>query len=192
MNQNDQQLITQLSEELKKSQPIKTDPQASELIANEVAAQPDAVYALTQAVLLQQAAIEKLQQQVNELQPRKKGLFSSFLGGNAQSTEPNPSAPYHSTSHFGQGSFLGSALTTAAGVAGGMFLFEGISHLFTGGSHVGSESMLNNSSMTDVFQGDPLQGEDPMLNDGFGSGDSFLGDGGGSDGGFDDGFGGGY
>lgn len=195
MNQNDQDLITRLSEQIKKTQPVTKDPKAAELIEKEIAAQPDALYLLTQKVLLQEAAIQQMQQQMNELQAQpKKGFFSSWFGrnqqprGSYQSPQPNAQA-----SHFGQGSFLGSALSTAAGVAGGMFLFEGIRHLFSGGSSFTSGSMLNNPSMTDSLS-DPLQGQDQMLNDGFGSGDSFMDDSGmGSDGGdfggFDDGFG---
>lgn len=38
----------------------------------------------------------------------------------------------------GMGDFLRSAGTTAAGVAGGMLLFEGVSHLFNGASSFGS------------------------------------------------------
>lgn len=195
MNQNDQQLITRLSDQIKKTQPVTKDPKAAELIEKEIAAQPDALYLLTQKVLLQEAAIQQMQQQVSELQAHsKKGFFSSWFGRRQQ---PRPSyqspPPGAQASPFGQGSFLGSALSTAAGVVGGMFLFEGIRHLFSGGSASASESMLNNPAMTDSLS-DPLQGQDQMLNDGFGSGDSFMGDSGmGSDGGdfgsFDDGFG---
>lgn len=184
MNQNDQQLITQLAGRLQKAQPVTKDPQAAELIIKEIAAQPDAVYLLTQSVLLQEAAIRQLQQA-----QKKKGFFSSWFGGGRQTASQNQ-APYARTSSFGQGSFLGSALSTAAGVAGGMFLFQGLSHLFSGGSSVGAD-------MADTLQGDPLQGQTQMLDDGFGTGDSFMGDAGmGADssdfgGGFDDGFGGG-
>ncbi|WP_267257176.1 DUF2076 domain-containing protein [Coxiella endosymbiont of Ornithodoros maritimus] len=54
MNQNDQQLITQLPERLKKAQPMAKDSEAAELITQVIGSQPDVVYLLTQAVLLQE------------------------------------------------------------------------------------------------------------------------------------------
>ncbi|WP_259423736.1 DUF2076 domain-containing protein [Coxiella burnetii] len=176
MNQNDQQLITQLTERLKKAQPVAKDSEAAELITQVIGSQPDAVYLLTQAVLLQEAAIRRLQQQVSELQAKvhsKKSFFSSLLGGARQSNS-NESAPYGRTNPFGQSSFLGSAMSTAAGVAGGLFLFEGLNHLFSNHSTLNSDSMLNNAGVSDILESDPLQGQGQLLDEEFGTGDSFM------------------
>ncbi|OGT48112.1 MAG: hypothetical protein A3F17_00960 [Gammaproteobacteria bacterium RIFCSPHIGHO2_12_FULL_41_15] len=192
MNQNDRQLITNLSERLRQAQPVQKDTEADHVIAQHIATQPDAVYLLTQAVLLQEQAIRTLQQQMHELQKHtkpKQGFFSSLLGGrNAEYQQPT-ATPRNA---FGNNSFLSSALTTAVGVAGGMFLFEGLSHLFSG-SHAASDSMLSNAGL-----GDPFQGQSTLLDEGFGAGDSFMDDtpssglGGDDFGGWDDGFGGGF
>jgi len=81
---------------------------------------------------------------------------ASFLGGGNAAPRPAPApayapqqasgyppaAPYaqatpaQSSSPFG--GFLANAATTAAGVAGGAFLFEGIHSLFGGGHHSGN------------------------------------------------------
>ncbi|MBW5802593.1 DUF2076 domain-containing protein [Coxiella endosymbiont of Ornithodoros amblus] len=176
MNQNDQQLITQLAKRLKKAQPVAKDSEAAELITQVIDSQPDVVYLLTQAVLLQEAAIGRLQQQVAELQAKvhsKKGFFSSLLGGTRQSNANEP-APYARTNPFGKSSFLGSAMSTVAGVAGGLFLFEGLSHLFSNHSTLNSDTMLNNAGVSDILESDPLQGQGQLLDEGFGTGDSFM------------------
>lgn len=177
MNQNDQQLIANLSNRLKQAQPARKDPEAEYMITQEIAPQPDAVYLLTQAVLLQEQAIRSLQQQLNELQAtQKRGFFSSLFGGKNQShlssLYQNASSQDAPKTAFGGNSFLGSALNTAVGVAGGIFLFEGLSHLFRGShSTISPDSMLSNSMMAD-----PLQGQSAMLDDGFGTGDNFMND----------------
>jgi hypothetical protein len=55
----------------------------------------------------------------------------------------------------GGGGFLRSAMTTAAGVAGGALLFQGISNLFS--SHHGANTMFAGQSLTDQLAG----GTDP-------------------------------
>lgn len=52
----------------------------------------------------------------------------------------------------GFGSALGSIATTAAGVAGGAFLFQGIEHLFQGGGNAG-----NGSNSSNGFLGQPSE-----------------------------------
>ena len=167
MNQNDEELIQALSNKLKSAHPVNKDAQAQELIASEIGSQPDALYLLTQAVLLQEQAIRSLKEQVSSLQnqPNKSSFLGSLFGNTNNQQQP----PYRTNTSFGQGSFLGSALTTAAGVAGGMMLFEGISHLFNSGSAGSTQSSMLSGASNAIA--DPLIGQDQMLNDGFGSGD---------------------
>lgn len=124
MNQQDKTLITQLATDLKSMQPVKKDSDADHLIKQEFN-QSDMTYQMVQAILIQQKAIEQLQQQVNVSDTQPKGFFGNLFNKPANTTNT-------ATQGFGHNSFLGSALSTVAGVAGGMFLFNGISHLFSG------------------------------------------------------------
>ena len=101
--------------------------------------------------------------------PQRGGLLGGLFGG-GQPAQPG-----------GFGSFLRTAGTTAAGVAGGEFLFSGLSNMF-GGGHGGGfgggyGAPVENVTVNEYGGGDQ----------GFG-GDSGLGQGGMDDGGYDDGF----
>ena len=112
-----------------------------------------------QALHQAQAQIQQLQDQLQQMQPQPQP--ASFFGGGGPRPAPQPSPwaqaaqpppqqypPQYppqqggglfgggplSGQQSGLGSFLQSAGTTAAGVAGGAFLFEGLSNLF-GGHH---------------------------------------------------------
>lgn len=164
MNPNDKEMIESLSMKIKQAHPVSKDQQANALITQEIASQPDAMYLMTQTVLLQEAAIKQLQQQVNDLQQnanQQGGMFSSIFG---QRQAPPPRN--YQQNIFGQGSFLQSALSTAVGVAGGMMLFNGISHLFSS-SHdmANSDSMLSSSPLVENLT------DQQFLTDGFGAGE---------------------
>ena len=125
------------------------DPEAERLIQSKVAENPHAPYQLVQSTLvLQQAVaaaqsrIAALEKQITESAPSPGG--GSFLSGVAnlfgapQSTQARPSTPppipaqppvpTPVTPNQG-GGFLQTALSTAAGVAGGALLFQGIENL---------------------------------------------------------------
>lgn len=195
MNHADKQMISLLASDLQ-SNTTPVDKEANVFIQEQIGKDPDAIYKLTQAVLLQKQAIEQLQAQVKnihqQLQQNSNNQGNGFLGnmfGNRSRQSVPPSESYAPPRRaFGQGSFLGSALTTAAGVAGGMFLFEGIKSMFDSGS--ATESMTSADALTNQpsFLGD-FQGQEQLLDDGFGNGDSFLddsGSGGDFGGGMDD------
>jgi uncharacterized protein len=190
---------------------INKDPEADTLIHQALARQPDAGYVLVQNVLLMQHAITELNSRVQQLEQQSSNQVqqnsgSSFLGNENQGAvksyfnrgapqqniqQGQPQQAYAQNQSSGMGDFLRSAGTTAAGVAGGMLLFEGISHMFSGpsagfggGSFLGggapmSETVINN------YYGDSAPADDSFLSDNdisssFDSGDV-------SDGGFDDG-----
>lgn len=190
MNSEEQTLIDGLFSRLQQaeSDSAPRDVQAEARIKEHLNRQPAAGYFMTQAILVQEAAIKRLDeqnkqlsQQIQQLQadlqqaraqtaapaPSSGGFLSSIFGGGSRDPQPAPSqsAPVSSgggwrepgRSSFGSqtpqpqqnfgvppqqnytpqqaapmagSSFLGGALKTAAGVAGGVMLAQGISSLF--------------------------------------------------------------
>jgi hypothetical protein len=134
------------------------DPQADALIRQRLTDQPDALYLLVQRSLLQQHALDAAKAQIAQLQAQLANQQGggSFLGGQSSAWDntpppmpqvPQQPAPTWRDRLFGSGSsyaapqsaapsFLQSAASTAAGVAGGMFLFDGLENLL-GGHHSG-------------------------------------------------------
>lgn len=173
MNSEEQTLIDGLFTRLQQAETdaAPRDAQAQARINEHLARHPAAAYYMTQAILVQEAALKQLDQQNKQLQaeldqaraapaPASSGgsfLSGMFGGGNrapAQAPTPppapstggwrdGPSSPPPAPA-FAQptaaaaapapglgGGFLGGALKTAAGVAGGVMLAQGISSLFS-------------------------------------------------------------
>ncbi|MDD2106006.1 MULTISPECIES: DUF2076 domain-containing protein [Pseudomonas] len=183
MNTEEQTLIDGLFGRLKQaedpSQP--RDAQAQACIEEHVRQQPAAPYYMAQAILVQEAAIKRLDEQNKQLEAELKqaraqaeaarassapsngggGFLSSIFGSSGRNAAPTvqpqrpaaapvasgggwrePSAPGFSQpqaqqpafgaapARSGASSFLGGAMQTAAGVAGGVLLAQGISSLF--------------------------------------------------------------
>ncbi|MCS3831435.1 hypothetical protein HNP10_000150 [Aeromonas veronii] len=139
MQQQEQGLIDGLFDRLRQAQArdSKRDQQAEQLIRQHLAQQPDAPYYMTQALLIQQAALTRLNDRVKELEASQNsssgGSFLSGLFGSESSppprfTPPPATAPAQPASRTS--SFLGGALQTAAGVAGGVMLADMIGGLF--------------------------------------------------------------
>ncbi|NMY83076.1 DUF2076 domain-containing protein [Pseudomonas sp. WS 5411] len=184
MNSEEQTLIDGLFSRLQQAETDSAprDAQAEARIKEHITRQPAAGYFMTQAILVQEAAIKSLdaqnkqqaqqiQQLQDELQRAKTtqpatsggGFLSSIFGGSSREPQPAPSAPASGAGgwreptrpgfsaptpqqSFGTpqqnyqqpqqaapagGGFLGGALKTAAGVAGGVMLAQGISSLFS-------------------------------------------------------------
>ncbi|QJI31176.1 DUF2076 domain-containing protein [Pseudomonas sp. ADAK18] len=189
MNSEEQTLIDGLFSRLQQAETDSAprDAQAEARIKEHITRQPAAGYFMTQAILVQEAAIKSLDaqnkqqaQQIQQLQdelqqaksqaaqpaPSSGGFLSSIFGGGSRDPQPAASAPAASGSgwreparpgfnsqpapqqNFGVpqqnyqqpqqptaapigSGFLGGALKTAAGVAGGVMLAEGISSLFS-------------------------------------------------------------
>lgn len=164
------------------------DREADALIADLFARHPEARYRITQTAYVQEAALVEAQNRIRQLewelenvkrqaqvaqQPRSGGLFGGMFGGGAPrqaAPMPPPPQPVYPPGYnpgmlapqrAGSG-FLGTALTTAAGVAGGMVLgnmlmnafsgHEGAAHAasFTGGGGAfGEEAVPASSPWTD-------------------------------------------
>ena len=165
MTPQERDLITNLLARLGQHAGEPKDADADALIRQAVGAQPDAAYFLVQTALIQDMALNAAQSRIAELERRLTEAKSaapqqptSFLGGRgsvpsagawsrpapsssapsawSQSAGAAPAAPAAAPFAAGDGSgFLRQAVTTAAGIAGGALLFEGIRSLF--GPHYG-------------------------------------------------------
>jgi hypothetical protein len=175
MTPQERDAIESIFEKLKQAEGQPRDPEAERLIAERVARQPYATYALAQAFHVHDQALQQYAQKVAALeaeitelknvrgeQPNAGGFFSGPWG-NAQQ-QPRAAAPQMgmgTAPQFGAqqqpggmfgggGGFLGTALSTAAGMAGGALLFQGLRGLF-GGEH-GAQPSAAASSFGDPSQ----------------------------------------
>ena len=135
MQSGERDLIVDLFDRLQPFESQPRDPEAERLIGERTARQPGAPYLLTQTVLVQEQALKAAQARIAELEARAGGGASGGFLSSAPSIGPwgakpaAPPAPAPVPTVRG-GSFLQSALATAAGVAGGALLFEGLRDLF--------------------------------------------------------------
>jgi hypothetical protein len=167
MTPEERRLLTDLAGKISQTPPPPRDPEAEDFIRKNIGSRPDALYLMTQTVLIQNMAIDQAHQQIRDLQQRAAqqpaGGYGastgtgSFLGGQPSSAysqpqyAPQQAPPYAppqpaASSGFGGGaapSFLRGAAQTAAGVAAGALAFEGVRSLFShpgfglGGSGLG-------------------------------------------------------
>ena len=158
MNSQEREQLIQLLKPLVEYKLPSKDSDAENLIHQAVARQPDAAYLLVQRVLLLEHALNNAKTQITELQKQisNQSNSNSFLGNDpwaqpASNSAVNsnnyqapryaaPAQPIPQTQSGGLfggsgSSFLGNIATTAAGVAAGSFLFQGIENLF--GHHGG-------------------------------------------------------
>jgi hypothetical protein len=176
MTPQEQQLLDDFLQRLAAAGSVAKDPQADALIRQRLASQPDALYLLVQRSLLQQQALDAAKAQIAQLQAQlasQQQGGGSFLGGQPASAwgavpppmppqQPMPpqAAPSWRDRLFGGApaqpapaapSFLSQAATTAAGVAGGMFLFDGIESLL-GGHHGGGGGFFGGGGQPTVIE----------------------------------------
>lgn len=133
------------------------DPEADALIAELFTRHPGARYRLTQMAFVQEHALAEAQNRIGELQYQlaaarqapppmppasRGGFFSGLFGGNGpppwnaapSAPPPRPAyAPGYQPGMFQRGGsgFLGSALSTAAGVAGGVVMGNALMNLLS-------------------------------------------------------------
>lgn len=178
MDLQEQRLIEDLFARLRNVSAAEKDEDAGRLIQNLISRFPDAPYYLTQSVLVQQQALDRADARIRELEElAQQKRFTeqrgptSFLGGSsvpqagrryddapeAERPSASPWAPSPSRS----GGFLASALSTATGVAGGMFLADSIRNLFGGGtSQSGSASAADKQAALDRAQDEAQDAKD--------------------------------
>jgi uncharacterized protein len=184
MTEQERQLISSLGDRIKNSPAPQIDRDAYDLILHTIGTRPDALYILTQTVLLQEMALSHAKAQIDELQSQQQGYSNApqqggFLPG------ANQPAPYQAGAYQGgyQGSsyaapqpgpmmggggfsgFLHNVATTAAGVIAGDIAFDALSSMFGhrggffgggGGGFLGGggETVVNNYYGDDPSQGD--------------------------------------
>lgn len=161
MNTQEREQLGAFLQQLAQAQASQKDEEALAMINSTVARQPDAAYLLVQRALILDAALKNAQNQIAQLQSqlaqsKAAAPAANFLDANAWGRSPlaGAAAPVSSSpamapapapalsattpmaapaSGFQAPSFLTSMATTAAGVAAGAFLFQGVSHLL--GTH---------------------------------------------------------
>lgn len=157
MSPQETQLLQIFLNQFTQARGVVKDPLADALITTAAAQQPDATYLLVQRALLMEQALNAAKAQIASLQNQIQltpPVSPSFLDsantwGNSANTvnrpvakemlpasAPNqaqlpPCAPIATTSFLssGVGNVLSTVAATAAGVAGGAFLFQGIEHM---------------------------------------------------------------
>ncbi|MDQ1212095.1 DUF2076 domain-containing protein [Pantoea anthophila] len=173
MQREEQQLIEGLFTRLKQaeSQTAARDAAAEQLINQHLQAQPGAPYYMAQAILIQEAALKKLNERVSALesqlaqqqqqQPAQSsgGFLSGLFGGGSRQQQPaqqqqqqqqqspwnsapqQPAQPQYAPAPASRGTgFLGGALQTAVGVAGGVVMADMLTSMF---HHSQPEEIVN-------------------------------------------------
>ncbi|MBE5251101.1 MAG: DUF2076 domain-containing protein [Enterobacterales bacterium endosymbiont of Blomia tropicalis] len=172
MQREEQQLIDGLFSRLKQaeSQTTARDADAEQRIKQHLQAQPGAPYYMAQAILIQEAALKKLNDRINELESRMAqqqqpqqssgGFLSGLFGGSrhqapAQQQPLWNSAPQqqpqYSQAPAARGSgFLGGALQTAVGVAGGVVMADMLTSMFHHSQPEEIVNIINEPPLPDV------------------------------------------
>ncbi|MFW3570443.1 DUF2076 domain-containing protein [Kosakonia cowanii] len=156
MQYDEQQLINGLFQRLKQAeqQNGQRDAQAERQIAELVKQQPAAPYYMAQSMLIQEAALKRMQARVQELENQLAqqqsqhssgggSFLSGLFGGNKNQPvqpaqnwgappvqqQPQQYASQAPTTSRGSG-FMAGALQTAAGVAGGVVIADMLTSMF--------------------------------------------------------------
>ena len=125
MTPQESQTLQRFLSQLTQAHVSAKDPDAQAMITKAVAQQPDAAYLLVQRALL----LERALQQARSQRPR---VQEERATAPPPARAPQVQAPPQTAvgTNSGWGSFLGNAATTAAGIAGGAFLFQGLEDMF--------------------------------------------------------------
>lgn len=188
MTPDERKMLNDLADRVAQMPAPPRDPEAEDLIRTKIGRRPDALYLMTQTVLVQNLALQRAQQQLQDLQARSPqnqvGSGSSWLGQNSgqQQSNPNygggqqysaPSPQYAAPASGGGSSFLRGAAQTAAGVAAGSLAAEAIGSMFShgggmfggggssffgGGGAAPGEEIVNNYYDSPSDRGDDFRG----------------------------------
>jgi hypothetical protein len=151
MTPDERNILQQFLYDLGQTRGAAKDPEADAMISQVVRANPDSLYLLVQHAILADQALQAAQMQIQQMEQQlpSQAPAPGFLGGGGppapsggwdqgggyppqgqgQGQAPQPQSPLSANS--GLGSFIRTAGTMAAGVAGGEFLAQGLSNLFS-------------------------------------------------------------
>jgi uncharacterized protein len=157
MTPEEQTMLGDLIDRVMQTRLTEKDPEAEQLLNQQLGRNPDALYILAQTVLVQKYALEQAQAQLQQLQQapqpaRTNSFLGNLLGHHdpAPPPPPPPPQPGYGTAPYAQpwgqvpqygppppaagggSSFLRTAATTAAGVAAGALAFQGVESLLHG------------------------------------------------------------
>ncbi len=194
MTPQERDVLTPLLDKLRQTQVPDKDAEADQLIRQTLQAQPDGAYILAQTVLMQDYALHAAQDRIHALEqqqsssaPSSGGFLGGLFGGGrpAQPAQGGPwgTAPQQSSYgpqiasavqlQYGQPSFLRGAAQTAAGIAGGALLFQGLEGLFGGrgggfgggmgggflGGGFGQQGIVENTEVVNNYYDQPAQAD---------------------------------
>jgi hypothetical protein len=162
------------------------DPEADALLASLFQRYPEARYRLAQLAFVQEHALSAAQARIRQLEAQLRqpapaqphgGFFSGLFGGGRPAPAPMPmpmppqayppgypqaappASPAGMLGRSGPG-FLGSALTTAAGVAGGMMLGNALMDMFSHNAAQAGGTVPGDQPSTDALWAPPSDPND--------------------------------
>lgn len=157
MTEQEQQLISGLAERIRKAPSPQIDRDAYDLILHTIGTRPDALYLLTQIVIMQEMALNHAQSQGSFLpqQQQQPAYQETRYQDSSYAAEPPPQQGGRLSG------FLHNAAQTAAGVIAGEIAFDSIASIFGhrggglfggggggffgGGGGYPSETIINNN-----------------------------------------------
>src|SRR5579884_2060333 len=92
MTPDERKMLQDLADKIAQTPAPPRDPEAEEFIRTHIGNRPDALYLMTQTVLIQNLALEQAQQQIRQLQQSGSQAASggSFLGQQTRPSVPPP------------------------------------------------------------------------------------------------------
>ncbi|HQS14416.1 DUF2076 domain-containing protein [Reyranella sp.] len=199
MQQQERDLISGLFDRLKPFESQPRDGEAESFIRGLAAQQPAAPYLLVQTVLVQEQALKAAQARIAELEEKALAAppaATGFLGSaprigpwgapaagdaprtSVPSTVPSTRSPLQAALAPQQppqqpagGSFLRTAMATAAGVAGGALLFEGIRGLMGSNPFGQQQAAMGGSTPPELLPPDSSTQQQAFADDQAGAGD---------------------
>lgn len=187
MKSKEQGIIEGLFQRLKQAEKTAEprDAEAEKKIQSLIQDQPSAPYYMAQSIIIQEIALNRLNQQVQQLQneiselrathkPTKGGFLSGLFDSTRPKRPQQPQVQMAPPSYSGfsppsnmsnSGGFISGALQTAAGVAGGMVLGNMLTNMF---HHTSPEEIVN---IIDDPTAAITRVTDPLLNQNFDASD---------------------
>jgi hypothetical protein len=187
MTDEERQLIQGLADRIRNAPAPQVDRDADNLIRQSIGARPDALYILTQTVLIQEMALNQAKKQIEDLKAQPAQPPASFLPS-SQPPAPQPSGGYQSSSYrtgyqppqppplpqqpqyvfepepppgSRWSGFLHNAAQTAAGVVAGEVAFSALSSIF--GHHGGGGGFFDGGGSG--YYGSPISpGSETIIN----------------------------